>query len=144
MISLNCHMDLSKLLFGFVKVVTWICLWKLFCISCPLPDQAEVWPWFQSLLKLLLWTKGVEWLKVLNAQWGIETMYDIYELSVKYIKLQSKFWWRKKEVDLQGGSNGGWNSCLLFPDSCSLFLSCSHHRNWTNKERLTGGLHNNQ
>ena len=30
-------------------------------------NQAEVWPRFQSLLKLLLWTKGVEWVKVLNA-----------------------------------------------------------------------------
>ena len=30
-------------------------------------NQAEVWPRFQSLLKLLLWNKGVEWVKVLNA-----------------------------------------------------------------------------
>ena len=48
-------------------------------------NQAEVWPWFQSLLKLLLWTKGVEWLKVLNAQWGIEAMYDLYDLTDEII-----------------------------------------------------------
>ena len=30
-------------------------------------NQAEVWPRFQSFLKLLLWTKGVEWIEVLNA-----------------------------------------------------------------------------
>ena len=32
-------------------------------------NQAEVWPRFQSLLKLPLWAKGVEWNKVLNV-WG--------------------------------------------------------------------------
>ena len=30
-------------------------------------NQAEVWSQFQCLLKFLLWTKGDEWVKVLNA-----------------------------------------------------------------------------
>ena len=62
------YIDFYELLHGFVKVVTWICQ------SCstyfsPLAKQnhTEVWPRFQSLLKLLLWTNGVEWVKVVNA-----------------------------------------------------------------------------
>ena len=68
-------MDLSKLVHGFVKVVTWICkvvTWS--CQSCSMyfPPFAKqktrwVWPRYQSLLKLLLWTKVVEWVRVLNA-----------------------------------------------------------------------------
>ena len=64
----NLYIDFYELLHGFVKVVTWICQ------SCstyfsPLAKQnhTEVWPRFQSLLKLLLWTTGVKWIKVLNA-----------------------------------------------------------------------------
>ena len=30
-------------------------------------NHAEVWPRYQSLLKLLFWTKDVEWVNVLNA-----------------------------------------------------------------------------
>ena len=54
-------MDMSKLLHGFVKVVL--------CISRPFAkqNQAEVWPRFQNLLRLLIWNKIVEWVKVLNA-----------------------------------------------------------------------------
>ena len=55
-------MDLSKLLHGFVKVFTWI----LSMYFSHFANKAEVWPTFQSLLKLLLWTKGVEWVKILN------------------------------------------------------------------------------
>ena len=60
-ISLSCHMDLSKLLHGFALVVTRICL-SCFMYFSPFAkqNQAEVWPRFQSLLKLPLWTKGVE------------------------------------------------------------------------------------
>ena len=71
-ISLICYrdfscfyMDLSKLLIGCVKVVTWICF--LFCSTFAKQNQADIWPIFQSLLKLLRRTKGVEWVKVLNA-----------------------------------------------------------------------------
>ena len=57
----NCCIDLLRLLLGFVKVV--LCIAK--------QNQDEVWPRFQSLLKFLLWTKGVEWIKALNAFAGI-------------------------------------------------------------------------
>ena len=81
-------MDLSKLLYvylllhGFVKIDTWISLsWYMdfkvaawICQSCFMYflllvnwNQTQVWPIYQSLLKLLLWTKGVEWVKVLIA-----------------------------------------------------------------------------
>ena len=52
----------------FVKVGPWICQ-KLFYVFWPFAkqNQAEFWPRFQRLLKPLLWTKGVEWVKVLNA-----------------------------------------------------------------------------
>ena len=49
------------LLHGFVKVFTWIFSRYFSHFS----NKAEVWPTFQSLLKLLLWTKGVEWVKIL-------------------------------------------------------------------------------
>ena len=95
-ISVICYMDLPKMLYGFVKVVTWICqnwymnfskllhgfakvvswIFKVvtwLCKSCSQyflvfaeQIQCEVWSRFQSLLKLLPWTKGVEWVKVLN------------------------------------------------------------------------------
>ena len=67
-ISLSCYMDLSKLLHGFVKVVSWICQ-SCFIFFSPFAkqNQAEVWPRFQSLMKLLFWTIEVDWVKVLNA-----------------------------------------------------------------------------
>ena len=67
--KLSCrYIDFSKSLHGFVKVATWICQSCLMYIS-PFAKQcqAEVWPRFQSLLKLLLTTKGLELVKVLNA-----------------------------------------------------------------------------
>ena len=47
---------------GFVRVI-------LVHISCPFAkqNQAEVWPRFQNLLKLLLSTKGLEWVKLLGS-----------------------------------------------------------------------------
>ena len=80
-IYLSCYMDLSKLMFtdfskwlyGFFKVLNgFFCfrdLSKFFlCMSRPFAEQnqAEVWPRFACLLKVLFWTKGVEWVKVLN------------------------------------------------------------------------------
>ena len=61
-------MDLSQLLNGFVKVSTSICQ-KCSVYFSPFAKQneAEVWPIFQIFLKLLLWTKVVEWVKVFNA-----------------------------------------------------------------------------
>ena len=66
--SLSFYMDLSKLLHGFVKVVTWICQ-SCFMYFSPFAkqNQAEAWPRFQCLLKLLLWTQGVECVKVVSA-----------------------------------------------------------------------------
>ena len=51
-----------------LNFVTWICQ-SCFMYFSPFAkqNQAEVWSQFQCLLKLLLWTKGVEWVKVLNA-----------------------------------------------------------------------------
>ena len=67
-ISLSCYMDLSKLLNWFVKVVTLICQsCSLYFLPFAKQNKAEVWQRCQRLLKLLLWTKGVEWVKVLNA-----------------------------------------------------------------------------
>ena len=69
----NCYIDFSELLHGFIKVATWICLCfytdssKLFYVFLAKQSQAEVWPRFQSFLKLLLWFKGVERVKVLYA-----------------------------------------------------------------------------
>ena len=77
-------MILSKLIHGFLWVVTWIFKdatlnWLkllhgfVICQSCSLyfshfatRNQAEVWSRFQRLLKLLLWAKCVGWVKVLN------------------------------------------------------------------------------
>ena len=53
------------LLHGFAKVFTWIC--QIFLYFFAKQNQAEGWPRFQRLLKLLLWNKGVEWVKVGNA-----------------------------------------------------------------------------
>ena len=57
---------LSKLLYWFVKLVTWICQ------SCSMhfspfakQNQSEFRP--RPILMLLLWTDVVEWIKVLNA-----------------------------------------------------------------------------
>ena len=65
-ISVSCYMNLSRLMHGFFKVITWICQSCSMWFSAK-QNQAEVWPRFQSLLKLLALTKGVEWVKVLNA-----------------------------------------------------------------------------
>ena len=55
----NWCMDFSKLLHGFVKVFKWICQsCSLYFSPFAKQNQAEFWPRFQRLLKLLLWTKG--------------------------------------------------------------------------------------
>ena len=46
---------------GFVKVCS------MFFLSFAKQNQAEVWPRFKSLLKLLLWNEIVEWIKVLGS-----------------------------------------------------------------------------
>ena len=48
-----------------------VILYSLYFSSLAKQNQDEVWPRFQSLLKFLLWTKGVEWIKTLNAFAGI-------------------------------------------------------------------------
>ena len=48
-------------------VVVWICQnCHMYFSPFAKENQSEVWPRFQ-ILKLLLWTKVVEWVKVLNA-----------------------------------------------------------------------------
>ena len=41
--------------------------WSMYFSPFAKQNQAEVWPIFQSLLKLLLWNKVVKWVKLLNA-----------------------------------------------------------------------------
>ena len=62
----NWYMDLSKLLHGYFKVVSWIghsCSMYFSAIA----KHNQDWQRFQCLLKRLLWTKGVEWVKVIDA-----------------------------------------------------------------------------
>ena len=63
----------SKLLHGFVRIGTLTSLscytdqsklFYLYLLPFARQNQAKVWPIFQSFLKLLLWTKGVEWVKL--------------------------------------------------------------------------------
>ena len=49
-ISLSCYMDLSRLLHGFVKVLT---LDFMYFLPLVKQNQAEVWPRFQSMFKVL-------------------------------------------------------------------------------------------
>ena len=58
----NWYMDLLKLLRGFVP-----CICSMYFSPFAKQNQAEVLPRFQSLLKLMLWTKGADWAKVINA-----------------------------------------------------------------------------
>ena len=72
-ISLSCHMYLSKDCYTDFSTVKKDLLkldfqnFSMHLSTFAKQNQAEVWPRFQSFLKLLLWTKGVEWVKVLNA-----------------------------------------------------------------------------
>ena len=64
---MDLDMNLSKVLNGFVYVVTWICqLCSMYFSPFAKQSQAEVWPRFQCFLKLLLSTKGVEWVNALG------------------------------------------------------------------------------
>ena len=60
----NCCMDFSKLIHWLLWNVTWICQSLYFSFFA---KQHQVWSRVQSLLKLLLRPKVVEWVKVLNA-----------------------------------------------------------------------------
>ena len=62
------YMDFSKMLHGSVQVAKWICQsCSIYFFPFAKQNQAEVWPRFKSLLKLLLWTKCAEWVKILNS-----------------------------------------------------------------------------
>ena len=64
-ISQSCYMDFSKLIHEFVRVAPWICKrCSIYFSPFAKQNKAEVWPRFQCLLKLLLSTNGVEWVKV--------------------------------------------------------------------------------
>ena len=74
-VKLSWHyMILSKLLNGIVKVLTWICQsFSWICQSCCMyflpfakENHGEGWPRFRRLLKLLLWKKGIDWVKALK------------------------------------------------------------------------------
>ena len=65
-ISQSFYLDWSMLLHSFVIFVTWGFSMLLYEFCCPLSNKTKV-NFVQWLLKLLLWTKDVEWAKVLNA-----------------------------------------------------------------------------
>ena len=109
-------MDFSKFLHGFVKVVL--------CISRPLPkNQAEVWPTFQNLLKLLFWTNGVEWVKAFGPCAFGNVSFSIF-CSLQMLKfLQS----HKKKKLVWKWHRGGWKmlyGCML-PNLCEGELKCN-------------------
>ena len=52
-------------LIGFVICIFDLCF--MFFLPFGKQNQTDVWPRFQSFLKLLLWNKVVEWVKVFNA-----------------------------------------------------------------------------
>ena len=73
-VCLSFDLDLSHLLHGFVKVLSWICqsyhmdfsklnLFQVLWQTQPSWSLTR----FHSLLKLLLWTRGVDWVKAFNA-----------------------------------------------------------------------------
>ena len=87
-ISPSYYLDMPKLLHGFVKVVTWIFHnWYIWIFPKLLHGSVKIDTWISLccyrdlpklfmdflkllrgfLLKLLPWTKGVEWVKVPNA-----------------------------------------------------------------------------
>ena len=129
-ISLSCYMDLSKLLHGFVKVVTWICLsCSMYFLPFAKKNQAEEWQTFQSLLRLLFWTKGVEWVSVLNALgplrlWIDNVFYNCLLLflllvSVVAVNLGSSHWIIKAN-----------NTRALLGNSCSVIWKASKNLDW--------------
>ena len=64
----RCNMELSKVL-TWIWQSSYMNLSKLFSafLAFAKQNQNEVWLRFQSLLKLLLLTKGVDWVETLNA-----------------------------------------------------------------------------
>ena len=98
-------------------------------------NQAEVWPRFQSLLKLLLWTKGVEWVKVLNAL-GPLCLWKCFSLSSKRHQGNEQqcangtclqCWWKAQELKSvhMTSVNERWKNCL----GCD--WSCTTESSWT-------------
>ena len=121
---------LSKLLHGFVKVVTWICLSRsMYFLPFAKRNQAEEWQTFQSLLRLLFWTKGVEWVSVLNALgplrlWIDNVFYNCLLLflllvSVVAVNLGSSHWIIKAN-----------NTRALLGNSCSVIWKASKNLDW--------------
>ena len=112
-------MDLPKLIHGFVKVVTWICQnCSMYFSAFALQNQTEVWPRFQSVLKLLLSTKCLEWVQLLNALGIWQCWYFMHDSRLEiftfpnvlttYTKL--KFSWIIHTVIIVGS----WFTDLLF------------------------------
>ena len=60
-------MDFSSLFYGFYKVASGF-VKVVLCISRLLPNKTKLKFDQDFLLKLLLWIKGIEWAKVLNAR----------------------------------------------------------------------------
>ena len=78
----NQNWQFSKLPHSFFRGVTLIfqrC--SMFFSPFAKGNQAEVWPRFENLLKLLLWNKVIEWVKVLNALGPLRLWQCLYKLS---------------------------------------------------------------
>ena len=89
---------------GFLSVVAWICQSSpMYFSPFAKQSQAELWPRFQSLLKLLLWIEGVEWAKVLNDALGsvvplVGCLYFVLSLVVYWVSWYCAVWrlpWNK-------------------------------------------------
>ena len=98
--SLSYNMDLSKLQHGLVLVVIWICQsCSMYLSPFAKQNQAEDWPRFHSLLKLLLWAKGVGWVKVINALDPLCLWQCLYQKVVEFwvgLHLLGKVFWETK------------------------------------------------
>ena len=87
-------MDLSKLIYGFVKVVKWNCQsFSMYFPPLAKQNQAEVWPRFYSLLKPLPWTKSFEKLKY-SIPWVRFAFGNVYMNSFTFCILQVLGRWR--------------------------------------------------
>ena len=83
-----------KTVYGFVKVVL--------CFSAypfAKQNQAEVWPRFQILLKLLFWIRGVQWVKVLNALGPLCLLQCFYYVSANTFITQASTRYQYKHVE---------------------------------------------
>ena len=70
-IALPCHVTESMAFVNFAPIIGFVKVVTFSCVSCSLPNKTKLKfdqdfkAWWT--LKLLLWTSGVEWVKILNS-----------------------------------------------------------------------------